>query len=194
MNKNISGIILIVLAIGIYFTFTKDKIEELKTIAQVNGEYQKAIDNSTLLFKKKEEVIKQDINISAEDTIKLNKLLPDNVDNVRLIIDVKDNIAKARGLTLKGIKTSSPSDSLVKVSANIASEDGMISFPTDYGTVTLSFSVTTTYQNFIDFMKDLEASLRLMDISRLSVTTSGTGTGTGNYDFNVEIKTYWLKQ
>ncbi|MEK7095330.1 MAG: hypothetical protein AAB917_01590 [Patescibacteria group bacterium] len=188
MNKNISAIILIILAAGIYFTFTKTKIAELKEIQNVNKEYQAALDNADRLTKRRDEILKQDIEISVEDNDRLDKLLPDNVDNVRLIIDVKDNIAARHGLFLKGIRTNSPTDILQNDVQNTGSENLL---PSEYGTVTLSFGVTTSYKTFIDFMKDLESSLRIMDISKLTI---GAGDNPNLYDFSVEVKTYWLKQ
>jgi hypothetical protein len=39
---------------------------------------------------------------AAEDVQKLERTLPDNVDNIRLIIDI-NNIAARHGLTLKNV-------------------------------------------------------------------------------------------
>lgn len=186
MTKNITALILIALSVGIYFTFTKAKLAELSSIKAVNTEYKQAIDNATRLVQARDRVIKDDINIKEEDNIRLDKILPDNVDNVRLIIDVKDNIAARHGLFLKNIRTNSPED-VTEGARNISPDQ---SFSNGYGTVTLSFGVTTSYQTFINFLKDLEASLRIMDVSKLSIASGETG----NYDFNVEVKTYWLKQ
>lgn len=189
MSKNITALILIVLAVGTYFTFTKGKLDELKAIKAVNAEYKTAIDNANRLIAARDKVVKDDINVSEADNVRLAKILPDNVDNVRLIIDVKDNIAARHGLFLKGIKTSSPSDASDISNQNRGMEGAV---PNEYGTVNLSFSVTTSYKTFLDFMKDLEASLRVMDISRLNVVAGENANGM--YDFSVEVKTYWLKQ
>ena len=57
------------------------------------------------------------------------------------------------------------------------------------GSVTLGFSVTTRYQTFKDFLHSLENSLRLADVTNISIkNTSGDF-----YDFDVTIKTYWLR-
>jgi Tfp pilus assembly protein PilO len=193
MNKNTTAVILIVLAVGIYFTFTRSKMLEIKSIRDVNKEYQQAIDNAKTLVDKRDKVRDQYNEISETDRDYLNKLVPDNVDNVRLIIDVKDDIAAKNGLTLKNIKSTSPE------SQTTPTGPGGRPVPVDtsaggggekYGVVTLSFGVTTTYETFINFLKDLEASLRIMDVSKLSITSNAQGA----YDFNVEIKTYWLKQ
>lgn len=200
MNRNVIATILIVLAIGIYFTFTRAKITELQNIRAVNAQYQKAIDDSDRLIKLRDATLATYNSLSDTDKDRLNKIVPNNVDNVRLVIDVKDDIAAHHGLVLKNIKTSSP-DTQQQTGGTIATNVST-AMPGDtsvvpntnntvnkYGIVTLSFDVSTNYQTFLDFLKDLESSLRIMDISKLTVKANETGT----YDFSVEVKTYWLK-
>ncbi len=186
MNKNTTAVILIVLAVGIYFTFTSKQIAALKSIQAVNKEYQQAIDNSAKLIEVRESVLASYNSIPEADKERLNKLVPDNVDNVRLIIDVKDDIAARHNLFLKNIKTTSPEAQAAAGATQAARPDSN----EKYGTVALSFSVTSGYEPFLQFLKDMEASLRLMDITKLTVKSNDDGT----YDFNVELKTYWLKQ
>ena len=76
-------------------------IDELKAIRGVNAEYQEAIDNSAKLIKVRDDVLRAYNSLTVEDKDRLNKIVPDNVDNVRLIIDVKDDIAARHGLFLK---------------------------------------------------------------------------------------------
>ena len=186
MNKNVTPIILIILALGIYFTFTRTKLNDLSAIKEVNLQYQHALNNSERLVKVRDSVLKTYNDISADDRERLEKMLPDNVDNVRLIIDA-NGVAARHGLAIKNVKTSA-------TNANITTPApvgrGTASVPNSYDTVTLSFNVNTNYQTFIDFLKDLEASLRIMDISRITLNVSDTGI----YEYGVEIKTYWLKQ
>lgn len=189
MNRNTTALILIILAIGIYFTFTRAKFAELQAIRAVNAEYQTAIDNSAKLLKVREDVLTSYNSISEGDKERLNKLVPDNVDNVRLIIDVKDDIAARHGLFLKNIRTSSPDIPITNGAPATQGTANLASGQTSFGTVTLSFSVSTTYDQFMAFLKDLESSLRILDVSSLTLTTNEEGT----FDFAVELKTYWLK-
>src|SRR3989344_273325 len=162
MNRNATAIILIVLAIGIYFTFTSGKIDELKAIALVNSEYEQAIDNAGRLIKVRDDVLKAYNEISDINKDRLNKIVPDNVDNVRLIIDVKDDIAARHGLFLKNIKTASPESAVSSKNSSATSRgsgtessEGRFAAlqPSNekYGVVTLSFSVNSSYENFVNF-------------------------------------------
>ncbi|NDB59043.1 hypothetical protein EB001_11380 [bacterium] len=192
MNKNLTPLILIVLAVGIYFTFTRAKIDELQAIRQVNAQYEQALKNSEKLVKVRDTVRDNYNKISQDDQERLEKILPDNVDNVRLIIDVS-GVAARHELVMKNVKTTTPKDASEPVVDTAMGQGGMgapAPSQSTYSTVTLNFSVSSNYQNFLNFLKDIEASLRIIEVSKITIKSSDTGI----YDYNVEIKTFWLKQ
>ena len=178
-------------------TFTRAKLVEVNEVRAVNDQYISAIANADQLVKVRDSVLKDYNALSENDRDRLDKMIPNTVDNIRLIIDL-NSVALRRGFSLRNIRaTASGSNSkqaatpTVQVS-NSGSQgvaNGSIPTPT-LDTVTVSFSVTAPYQQFIDLLKDLEANLRIMDITHLTVA-AGQG---GMYDFGVELKTYWLRQ
>ncbi len=198
MNRNATATILIALAIGIYFTFTRGMISQAKTVQAVNAQYTSAIENADQLISVREKILKSYGEISTADKERLEKMIPDTVDNIRLIIDLT-SVGVRHGLTLKGIKataaTSANRPSAPVTQAASARPGSMMnpssSIPTPtLDSVSVSFEVTAPYLEFISFLQDLEANLRIMDISRLSITADDTG----QYRFGVELKTYWLRQ
>ncbi len=201
MNKNITATILIVLAIGVYVTFTQKKIAEVNAVREVNNEYSQAIANADNLIKVRDQVLKDFNSLSVEDRSRLDKMVPNTTDNIRLIIDL-NSIARRRGMSLKNIKAvaadktgSSQKPAIIAVPTGVTSMNmeansiGNISTPT-LDTVNISFTVSAPYQQFIEFMRDIESNLRIMDLSKLTVTASDTGI----YDFGVQISTYWMRQ
>ncbi len=197
MNRNITATILIVLAAGIYLTFTRAKLAEVNAVRGVNDQYLSAIANADKLIKVRDIVLKQDRSISDTDRDRLDKMLPDTVDNIRLIIDL-NSIALRHGFPLRNIKASAnsakptgPAVPLPQDASARAGEGGTIPVPV-LDTVTVSFGVTASYQQFIELLRDLEANLRVMDVTRLTLTANPTTAGT--YDFAVELRTYWLRQ
>jgi Tfp pilus assembly protein PilO len=188
MNKNVTAAILIILAIGVYITFTKGQISEAQQIRTVNGQYASAIKNAERLISARDQVLKNYRDISEDDRERLDKMIPDTVDNIRLIIDL-NSVALRHGFSLRNIKASTAAEPRAATADSVIAETGSIPDPV-LDTVTVTFGVTAPYQEFISFMQDLEASLRVIDLSRLTMATTESGT----YDFGVELKTYWLRQ
>lgn len=194
MNKGVAPILFLILAVGVYFTFTKSKLDEIKSIGTVNAGYEQALENVEKLIKVRDEVLKTYNSIDETDRRRLDKIVPNNIDNVRLIIDVK-GIGEQHGLTLRNVKTSA-TNSGSNTNKTLAPELGaaeVVSFgtdPTKYEVVTLSFEVTASYKSFVEFLKSIESSLRVLDISKIEVSANETNV----YDYTVELKTYWLKQ
>ncbi len=199
MNRNATATILIVLAIGIYFTFTKGMIDQAKAVQVVNAQYSSAIANAEQLIRVRDKVLKAYGDIGDTDKERLEKMIPDTIDNIRLIIDLK-GVGLRHGMILNGIKATATGSAggakpvIVTTQPPVGRAGTMtpvssIATPT-LDNVTVSFDVTAPYLEFISFLQDLEANLRIMDISRLTMTADDTG----QYHFGVELKTYWLRQ
>lgn len=184
----ITPIILIIISLATFFGYVDpnyrgENLSEgnrsVLNLQTEEAEYQEALNNTSEIRKKREALVARRGEISLDDLTRLEKLLPDNVDNIKLVVDIK-NIAENHALTLKNIKL----DTAVKSDSDKLGQDNK-----KYGTVGLSFSVISSYDNFLIFLRDLEKSQRLVDITELAVT----GNDTGIYDFTIGLKTYWLK-
>lgn len=187
MNRNFTAVVLIGLAIGLYFTYTNKQIDQIKATSSVNDGYISALSSAKELIRLREQVNNDWKKVSSDDQQRLAKMIPDTVDNIRLVIDL-NSIAVKNGFSLKNIRASASSDSKKDTGVR-TSNSNRIATPT-LDTVTVSFSATAPYGQFINFLKDLELSLRIMDLTHLTLSASDTGT----YDFGVELKTYWLRQ
>ncbi len=201
MNRNVTAVILIVLAIGVYLEFTEKVWNDTQAIISVNSTYQKAIGDAQKVIDKLGQLSKDYSGLSANDQDRLGKILPTGVDSIRLIIDL-NSIALRRGFTLHGITVSAPQKTLTQsapppaASPTPSAQSGMavVNIPpaptSAIGMVTVSFSTSAPYQQFIQFMRDLEADLHVLDVSHLSLKAHDNGI----YDYTVEFKTYWLEQ
>lgn len=143
------------------------------------AKYQDIAKSSVSITAKLNDLIAKQNKISDIDQQKLAKLLPSNIDNIRLIIEISQ-IAQARNLVAKNISVSDSSSN----STNAIGIDN-----TSYGTLALKFTVNASYNDFLNLLQDLENNLRLVDITNISFTA----TDNGFYDFNVTLNTYWLK-
>ncbi len=197
MNRNITATILIVLAAGIYFTVTQSMLDGAKAVQAVNVQYLAAIDSADQLIKVRDQVLKDYNTLSLDDKGRLNKMLPNTVDNIRLIIDL-NSVALKHGFSLRNIKAVASAAGQKSTTASVSTPQMMpannmngantIATPI-LDTVTVSFSVSAPYLQFISFMQDLEADLRIMDLTHLTMSVNDTGT----YDYSLEFKTYWMR-
>lgn len=168
--------ILIVLAILVFYTFTMPLLDNVNKLRAESATVNEALVKARELIAVREQKKKERNNFPEDTRKRLEKFLPDNVDNVRLIIDL---IARARshGLEIKNPQiVDSPKTSL-------GIDTG------EYGSVDLSFGVTGSYEVFQLFLEDLERSLRLLDVISLNFISGDREA----YDFTLTVRTYWLK-
>jgi Tfp pilus assembly protein PilO len=175
-------IILIIAAIGLFVVYTNPTYQGLKGAQAKVGAYNDALDKAKELRALREKLASARNAFSPQDEQKLARLLPDQVDNIRLIIDI-NSIAARRGLVISNVALGEVSKSSA-AAASIAV--GPSSDPV--GSVSLGFSVTAGYEEFLAFLQDLEHSLRILDIEKLAFT----GAEGGKYTFNFALRTYWL--
>ncbi len=174
-----------------FVTFTGPLYGDIRMAREEAGAYKEALGNSKALENERDKLTQKYNAIDSIQLSRLEKMIPENVDNIRLILEI-EKIAMPYGMVLKGVKY----DSAPK------KEEGAVTSPAigvsenpDYGTWTLEFSTSSTYANFISFLKDLERNLRIVDVSELSFASDAdiSNQGFGTYKFDFKIKTYWLK-
>jgi Tfp pilus assembly protein PilO len=152
----------------------------IKGILQEKAAYDDVLSRARDLQSKRDELRARYNSISAADKTRLEQLLPDTLDNVKLVLDI-DRIASRQGLRIKNIAVNSSAG--VEKNSIIPDEKG-------YGTATITFSISAPYDVFLSFLGDLEDGLRLIDITTLGINPKDPKA----FDYSVTFKTYWLKK
>ncbi len=189
MGKTIISIVGILAAFGIFFFYTKPTYDAAQVARAHIAEYDVALVKANELQERKQALLKKYNDFLPEDRDRLQKLLPDHVDNVRLILDL-DNIASRHGMALQNVVVSTPG-----AGQSTQTAVGTISSSRQkYDVLTTKFSTQGTYTALQQLMTDLETSLRIIDLVSLKV---GAGAESSNpeqlYSFEVTLRTYWLK-
>jgi Tfp pilus assembly protein PilO len=177
MFNIILPIIISGISVALFFLQTSPLLQDIKVIEIERAalmQAQDSIDQFKEELKQKNAIFN---TIEEDKKARLKKFLPDNIDNVRLIIDI-NQIASDNGMTIRNISIKGSDTSAI----------GPDSRP--YGVATLGFSVSGPYQTFKRFLAALETSLRLVDVTSLSFSAGDKD----QYEYNIEIKSYWLKQ
>jgi hypothetical protein len=202
MTRFVLPIVLIIISVFAFFMFTNPIFNDISALKAQVASYNEALNNSKALENERDILTAKYNTIDPNDLAKLQKLLPDNIDNIRLILEI-GQIASPYGMTLTNVKYNATSDtntSSAVASAAIVQGGAVPSAESsDYGTFNLEFSTSGSYDNFINFTKDLENNLRMVDISSI-IFSSNTGAsviakaGTPEiYTYDFKIKTYYLK-
>ncbi|TSC71689.1 MAG: Uncharacterized protein G01um101448_1107, partial [Parcubacteria group bacterium Gr01-1014_48] len=91
--------VLFLSSIGLFVVFIDPTYKENQVLLVERAKLTEALDKAHELQKVYEQLEEKDRSIAAGDLERLLRLLPDHVDNVRLIIDI-DQIANRYGLTI----------------------------------------------------------------------------------------------
>lgn len=193
MTRFIMPTILVAISIALFFTFTQRYYTEVNTLRGEKASYTEALDNATALQGERDKLIQKKNNIGAENLNKLKVLLPENVDNIRLILEI-EKIAMPYGMVLKDVQYNTATAN-TDAQANQIQGGYVATAVKDYGVWDLEFSTSGTYTNLLNFINDLDHNLRIVDISSIEFSSDG-GVGSkdsGIYTYKFKIKTYWLK-
>lgn len=190
MGKGIISVVGILVSLGIFFFYTKQTYDSTASTRTQLAEYDQALVKAAELQQRKEALLQKYNQFTPEELDRLQKFLPDHVDNVRLILDL-DNIATRRGMALQNVaveKPGGPNDISQTAIGTISSSKQK------YDTLTTSFTTQGTYASIQQLLMDLETSLRLIDIVSFDMAPTGLKLGSEpQYTFKITMRTYWLK-
>ncbi len=177
-------IALVIAALGLFIFYTDPAYQAAQALAAKNTSYDDALNKAAQLHAMRDQLLDKRNSFSKNDISKLQYVLPDNVDTIRLFIDI-NSIAARHNLALSNVQLGALSSG-----ANTASAAGAVGTGGGpVGNTDVGFSIKTDYPTFLAFMQDLEHSQRLLDIDKLSFSAPASGSET-SYSFS--LRTYWL--
>lgn len=187
--KSFISLLFIAISITVFFVMVKPKytaLQDLRTqVAAANAN----LDTAAKLAQSRDQLIATYQGISKADLDNLKTLLPDSVDNIRLIIQINSLATKNNLSLLRNVDYQTEQ-------ITPTTQDPMI-VQRPYGEFVMSFQTTGQYKNFLAFISDLEQNLRLVDVTKVEFAPVEQGVqqsaGT-SLSYKVTLQTYWLKQ
>ena len=179
MGKFFTPIILIVITVILYFTWISPTYGEVGQLKDKQAQLADALDKAQQVQTLIANLQASFSSVPQDQIARLTKMVPNDVDNIRLLIEI-NNIAQREGMTIDSLNippkpTAAP--------GTVGGSSG------SYGTFTFGFTAHGTYDQFIAFLGQLAANLRLSDIATLSFSA----TDKGNYDYAITLNTYWIQ-
>jgi hypothetical protein len=189
----------IVISIILFILVINPRYKEISNLRTDVSLYNEALTNSTNLQKTQDALIEKYKNIKQEDRDRLDHFLPNTINNIKFILEV-EKVASLHGLQIKDIKfqTEEKAVSTDEKNKNISlSSSKEVNLP--YGIFPLEFSVSSDYDTFNSFLRDLELNLRLVDVKSIGFSVPEKSTDKTNptnpniYNYSLKVQTYWLK-
>jgi Tfp pilus assembly protein PilO len=172
---------------GIFLYVTRPTYDSIQVTRAQIVQYDAALEKAAELEKRKQELLTKYNQFNPNDIDRLQKMLPDHVDNIALILDL-DSLASHYTMPIENVDVSLPTP---------AGPDGVIVSDTEaqkYESLTFKFSTRGNYDTFTKFLTDLEASLRMIDLQSLSISqTEAVSGGAPVYKYDIAMRTYWLR-
>lgn len=195
MTRFIIAILGFVIAGAVFMLYTKPAYDSVRSVQVQIQQYDQALERANELQALKQSLLSRFNAFNPDDIDRLRKLLPDHVDNVRLILDF-DNLANKHGLAIQNVVVGR-GDLDKSASEKIAANDVIGGNNARYDSLTLKFSTQGTYTGFVTFIEDVQASLRVVDLVALTLSAASDNKSDVAqepvYRFDVTIRTYWLK-
>ena len=164
----IISVILLVAALAVLFFWGRTLWEDIQGLRTEVKAYESVLSRLNQLKKTRDDLLASYKSIPASDLKKIKNFLPET-PNAGPFVTQMANMANQNGLLLKNINI------------GITGEKSA-----DFST---SISVSGSYRNFIKFLSEIEKSLRLIDVVKLSFSSSREDF----YDFSLEAKSYFQK-
>ena len=174
----ITILILLGISVAVFFGFIDPLYKDVQAVKAQSAQLNDALNNTKQIQNIRDSLLERFNSIEPQDIDQIKKLLPNNIDNVRLILEI-DKVAARHGMFVNDIGISE--------TGNGNSSFGPQNVP--YGSLDLSFTISGSYEAFRGFIVDLEKSLRLVDIVRTSFRTKDDILE----EYSITVRTYWLK-
>lgn len=189
MNNKAIPVLAAIIAIGIFFGYVGPtwQGEIARTKASIES-YDKALEAAAAYNEQKSQLTSARSNIDKKDLDRLAVLLPDSVNNVRLILDL-DALAARSGLTLSNIDVLDTTAPNTKVGTSTSAGGGVSISGNTVGSIDLMLSAVGTYSSMRSFLDGVEKSARLLDVRDVAVK----GSNTGAYNYQMTVRLYWLR-
>ncbi len=188
MTRILFTLLLFIGSIALFLYYTKPAYDSMRSTQEDIAQYDAALSKADELQRLKQQLLSRYNAFNPADIERLRKLLPDHVDNVRLVLDL-DTLASKYGFALQNVVIDA--QGLVPIATDVA-VIGADESPT--GSLTLKFATGGSYPQFVEFMQALEDSLRVVDLVELSMDPDTSAQSNEPvYRFDVTLRTYWLK-
>ncbi len=153
INRYLTPLFIVLVSLGVYFLYIDAAYKSTQSALLDEQVLDGLLVDANNAREKLDKIVSEFRAFPEDAPARLEVLLPDRIEPIRLIIDV-DSVAQRHGLTL------------LTPTVTLATQDP--TEPDTYLSHKMRFTVAATYPAFREFLQDLQSSLALRDFSNVS--------------------------
>lgn len=189
--KQVTPFLIMLVCVAMYFVYIKPELVVIDGKKAEYDKYKTVIDEIKEIKTLRDDLASKYESISPEDLNKLDKIIPKEFDPVLFANDINTLIAK-HSLKVASLRIEYQRNNEGGITDNTQIGDST------YRTINSSFSVSGDYDKLFEFLKELESSLRIIDVTNLSVKSGVVSNSTDKnpkniFTYDIKLKTYSLK-
>ena len=185
MKRTLTPILSIIVAVLVIVFVTKPKYEEIKLVRTETDEYRVATEKYAIYNAKIQELLLVRDSVNLKDKERLDTLAQAELDVTRLLVDI-ENMAVRANMSVENVEVLDKIHGTEGASGRQTEGVEPSSEEVQFAEVTLSLG--GTYLNFKNFLKSVETSLPLMEVTKMTLNQREGE----EYSFNVTVRTYAL--
>jgi Tfp pilus assembly protein PilO len=183
--KAFTPLIVIALCIGAYYVYIGPTYSDVQNLLAEKDQYTGVLQQAQNISTRRDAILADYNAISPDNIDRLKKIMPENFDPAIFAKYVSDSAAKY-GMVIKEVN-------ITKLDEEADQGEVVSSGPEQYKTMSVTFSIQGPYDKFVDFLKDLESGLYLVDVNSLSVTTDNQSPKNSSvFNYSLVVYTYSL--
>jgi hypothetical protein len=188
MMRTLTPVLSLLIAVLLFFFFTQPAFTEVSALQAEIDEYQDAAESYVEFSKILEEKLNVKQNRAAIESERLDRLVPDAIDDTRLLVDL-EAMAESHNMLFGNIAVEGGDAELLS-SKETEGGEFVETGSGELSATDISFDVIGTYEQFKDFLRDIEQSLTVLEV--VGITFSATD---GDFQqFSVTVRTYALPE
>lgn len=187
--KLLGPLVIIILCVGLYYVYLQPTYASILEIQQQKANYEDILQKAKELADHRDAMLSAYNSIPPEDIDRLKKVIPEKVDSVALAANI-NSMASRYGMAISKVKLLDP---------QLQSREGITqqSATEPYRTTIVVFTVKGQYEQFIQFLRELESNINLVDVYKLNVSASQKTDSKSQaevpLEYTLEVHTYSLR-
>lgn len=174
------------LCISSYFFYTKPTLEVISLKKAKLDEYNTVLNKVKEIKVKREDLEAKYQNISEDDLNKLDKMIPAQFVSEYFINDL-NALSSRYGMKITEMTITVPNNGEGSIDDSQAATEKL-------KVITAKFTISGRFDQLVSFLKDLETSLRIVDVIGLSIGGKDSSSKDSQIlNYSLEVKTYSLK-